>query len=226
MKSKLFRRGPCALIPYASMAIFLSPGLSMGATRVEGSGIYHRINQEESEIRGKVVNRDNSPLQGVSISVKGVPGRSTQTNEKGEFMLKVPAQATLTFSSVGYAKQEIKLATNQKTIQLTLESNESVMDEVVVVGYGTQRKSDLTGSVSSINANQINAFPLAGTAQALQGRAAGVSVTSTNGEPGKAPRVRIRGGSSINASSDPLYVVDGFPGSSAPLPKMSNLSKC
>jgi len=185
MKSKLFRRGPCALIPYASMAIFLSPGLSLGTTKGENRGIYHQINQEESEIRGKVVNKDNFPLQGVSISVKGVPGRSTQTNDKGEFMLKVPANATLTFSSIGYAGQEIKLGANQKTVQLTLQSNESVMDEVVVVGYGTQRKSDLTGSVSSINANQISAFPLAGTAQALQGRAPGVSVTSRMENPVK-----------------------------------------
>lgn len=219
MKSKLFGRGPCALIPYASMAIFLSPGLSLGITKSQDRSTHLQINQEESEIRGKVVNKDNSPLQGVSISVKGIPDRSTQTNDKGEFIIKVPAHATLTFSSIGYAGQEIKLAANQKTVQLTLQPNESLMDEVVVVGYGTQRKSDLTGSVSSINANQISAFPLAGTAQALQGRAPGVSVTNTNGEPGKAPRVRIRGGSSINASSDPLYVVDGFPGSSAPAPE-------
>ncbi|MDM1294132.1 TonB-dependent receptor [Sphingobacterium sp. N143] len=220
MKSKLFRRSPCTFIPYASMALFLSPGLSMALNPTKNvHTAIQRVIQQEVEMKGVVVNQDHAFIQGVSISVKGASGHSTQTNEKGEFTLKVPVNATLIFSSIGYTGQEIKLTAGQRVIQVTLQSNESVMDEVVVVGYGTQKKSDLTGSVSSINANQINAFPLAGTAQALQGRAPGVSVTSTNGEPGKAPRVRVRGGTSINASSDPLYVVDGFPGSSAPAPE-------
>src|SRR5690606_38178466 len=119
---------------------------------------------------------------------------------------------------VGFTTQEVPLR-GQSNVNVSLVSTDTNIEQVVVIGYGTQKKSDLTGSVSSVGSEKINAFPLAGTAQALQGRAPGVSVSSINGEPGRAPRVRVRGGTSINASSDPLYVVDGFPGSTPPAPE-------
>lgn len=159
------------------------------------------------------------PVAGATVSVKGVSGQGTTTNEQGQFKIQIPgSRAALIISMVGYETQTIAVQ-GGSVLNVRLNRKSTDIEEVVVVGYGTQRKSDLTGSVASINKAQISAFPLAGTAQALQGRAPGVAVSSTNGEPGKAPRVRIRGGTSINASSDPLYVVDGFPGSTPPAPE-------
>ncbi|QNL49332.1 TonB-dependent receptor [Olivibacter sp. SDN3] len=173
---------------------------------------------QDITVQGKVIDENGLALSGVSISVKGMANRGTLSNEQGNFSLNVPADAVIIISSLGFQRQEIPL-NGQTTISITLIEEDSALDEVVVVGYGTQRKSDLTGAVSSVSSSEISAFPLAGTAQALQGRAPGVAVSSINGEPGRAPRVRIRGGTSINASSDPLYVVDGFPGSTPPPPE-------
>lgn len=174
--------------------------------------------QSQTTIQGTV--RDSlGVVQGVTLSIKGIPGKGTTTDSDGRFTLQVMnSDATLLVSMVGYQSQAIPLQ-RRTSFEITLVRVNADIDEVVVVGYGTQRKSDLTGSVSSVNSSEINAFPLAGTQQALQGRAPGVAVSSVNGEPGKAPRVRIRGGTSINASSNPLYVVDGFPGSTPPAPE-------
>jgi len=93
-----------------------------------------------------------------------------------------------------------------------MEEDIARLDEVVVVGYGTVKKSDLTGAVSTVKSDEITAYPAVGVTQALQGRVAGVNISANNGEPGSSYKVRIRGATSINSSSDPLYVVDGFPG--------------
>lgn len=174
---------------------------------------------QEITVTGTVTDNNSKILPGVSVHVKGAPSRGTQTNERGAFSLVVPNNAVLVVSYMGFQRQEITLNTGQTTVSVQLQEEDATLDEVVVVGYGTQRKSDLTGSVSSVSSEKIAAFPVAGTAQALQGRAPGVSVSSINGEPGRAPRVRIRGGTSINASSDPLYVVDGFAGGTPPPPE-------
>ena len=178
----------------------------------------HKSIFKQSTVNGRVTD-GGSPVQGVSVTVKGVAGSGTTTNANGEFSVQVDNQnATLVFTMVGFTTQEVPLR-GQSNVNVSLVSTDTDIEQVVVIGYGTQKKSDLTGSVSSVGSEKINAFPLAGTAQALQGRAPGVSVSSINGEPGRAPRVRVRGGTSINASSDPLYVVDGFPGSTPPAPE-------
>ncbi|WP_293932655.1 SusC/RagA family TonB-linked outer membrane protein [Sphingobacterium sp. UBA6645] len=178
----------------------------------------HKSIFKQSTVNGRVTD-GGSPVQGVSVTVKGVAGSGTTTNANGEFSIQVDNQnATLVFTMVGFTTQEVPLR-GQSNVNVSLVSTDTDIEQVVVIGYGTQKKSDLTGSVSSVGSEKINAFPLAGTAQALQGRAPGVSVSSINGEPGRAPRVRVRGGTSINASSDPLYVVDGFPGSTPPAPE-------
>jgi len=171
---------------------------------------------QDFTVSGTVTDENGNRLTGVSIGVKGVANRGTSTNETGSFTLAVPPNSILVASYVGFQNQEIRVNSNQSNLTITLKQDEEELEEVVVIGYGTQRKSDLTGAVSSVSSKELSAYPVAGAAQALQGRAAGVSVTSTNGEPGKAPRVRVRGGTSINASSEPLYVVDGFAGSVAP----------
>ncbi|WP_228384158.1 SusC/RagA family TonB-linked outer membrane protein [Sphingobacteruim zhuxiongii] len=201
------------------IASFLVMGTAHANTAIPSSesSIYNTISKQTT-VSGKVTD-GNGPVRGVSVAVKGVSGAGTTTDANGEFSVQIDnPNATLVFTMVGFTTQEVPLR-GQSNVNVNLSSADTDIEQVVVIGYGTKKKSDLTGSVSSVGSEKINAFPLAGTAQALQGRAPGVSVSSVNGEPGKAPRVRVRGGTSINASSDPLYVVDGFPGSTPPAPE-------
>ena len=168
-------------------------------------------------VSGTVIDDKGEGLPGVSVVVKGSQ-RGTTTDTDGKYRLDAPDRATLVFSYVGYLSQEVVLG-NQTTLNITLRNDNKSLDEVVVVGYGTVRKSDLTGSVSSIKAEEIAAYPAAGITQALQGRAAGVQIQANNGDPGAGFKIRIRGGSSINASSDPIFVVDGFVGGTLPPPE-------
>lgn len=159
-------------------------------------------------ITGKVTNDKGEPLSGVSVLVKGT-GRGTTTNAGGNFTISAEVGETLEFSMIGFNLFEIKIGDNNN-ISVKLLPVIANIDEVVVVGYGTQKRSSLTGSVSSITSKTLNELPVAGIDQALQGRIAGLSVTN-NGSPGTAPIVRIRGISSINFAADPLFVIDGFP---------------
>ncbi|GAB3970364.1 TonB-dependent receptor [Spirosoma terrae] len=171
-------------------------------------------------ITGTVKSETGEGLPGVSVVVKGST-RGTSTDAEGKYRMSVPdnAQAvTLVFSFVGYLNQEVAIG-NRTTVDVTLAPDQKALDEVVVVGYGTVRKSDLTGSVSTVKAEQLTAYPSIGAVQALQGRAAGVQIQANNGEPGASFKVRIRGGNSINASSDPIFVVDGFVGGTMPPPE-------
>ena len=170
--------------------------------------------QEKVSITGTITDSYGEPLIGVSISVKGTT-EGVITNIEGNYSLQVTTGQTLVFSYIGYISQEIVVG-NLRTINVKMEEDSQVIDEVVVVGYGTMKKSDLTGSVASVSSEKIGAYPTLGATQAMQGRVAGVMVTSLNGEPGAAAKIRVRGGTSINASSDPLYVIDGFAGGTAP----------
>ena len=154
----------------------------------------------------------NEPLPGVSITVKG-SSKGTLTNVKGEFSLNTPNEKTvLVFSFVGYIAKEIEVGNTTK-LTVSLQQDSQALDEVVVVGYGTVKKSDLTGSLTSVKAKEINAFPTTNVLQALSGRASGVQVIQNTGSPGGAVSVRIRGTNSVQGSNEPLYVVDGFPSS-------------
>ncbi|OQP39939.1 SusC/RagA family TonB-linked outer membrane protein [Niastella yeongjuensis] len=159
-------------------------------------------------ITGKVTDESGDPLNGVSVIVRGT-NRGTSTNEKGVFVITADAGETLSFTMVGYKESTVKVG-SETNMAVRLVSETSNMNEVIIVGYGTQRRSSLTGAISSINTKAINELPVASVEQALQGRVAGLTVTN-NGEPGTSPIVRIRGVSSINFASDPLYVIDGFP---------------
>ncbi|TDB67405.1 SusC/RagA family TonB-linked outer membrane protein [Arundinibacter roseus] len=153
---------------------------------------------------------DQLPLPGVSILVKGTTNGTT-TEADGTFRLSVPGPNTvLVFSFVGYQPKEIQVQ-NQSVLTVSLQQDDRQLDEVVVVGYGTVRKSDLTGSLVQVKAKEINAFPATNVLQAMSGRAPGVQVTQNNGAPGAAVSVRIRGTNSVQGSNEPLYVVDGFP---------------
>lgn len=159
-------------------------------------------------ITGTVTNDNGEPLNGVSVLVRGT-SKGTSTNEKGVFVIQAEVGETLQFSMVGYKEYAVKVG-DETNITIRLQPEQTNMNEVIIVGYGTQRRSSLTGAIASINAKAINELPVASVEQALQGRVAGLTVTN-NGEPGTSPIVRIRGVSSINFASDPLYVIDGFP---------------
>ena len=147
------------------------------------------------------------PLPGATVLVKGT-SKGTSTDFDGKFTINATPQSTLVFSYVGYATKKV-LVGSQKIIKVVLEADNE-LDEVVVIGYGTQRKSDLTGSVSSVSAEKITAMPVSRVDQALQGRAAGVQVTQTSGAPGAGTSIRVRGGNSITGSNEPLWVIDGI----------------
>lgn len=173
---------------------------------------------QQRTVTGTVTDATRQPLPGVTVVVKGTT-IGTVTDTDGEFSINVPADAqTLQVSFVGMQAQEITLD-GRTNIAVTLEEETIGIEEVVAIGYGTVRKSDLTGSVSSVSSEEIAAYPTLSAVQALQGRAAGLQISSNNGEPGASQRIRIRGGTSISASSDPIFVVDGFVGGVMPPPE-------
>lgn len=173
---------------------------------------------QERTITGTVTSaEDNSELPGVSVLIKG-SSTGTVTDIEGNYTISVPSESSLVFSYVGFVSEEV-LVGNQSVIDFVMTPDLTQLEEIVVVGYGTVKKSDITGSVSSVKSEQLTAYPALGTVQALQGRAAGVQITANNGEPGSSYKVRVRGGTSINAGSDPIYVVDGFVGAAIPPPE-------
>ena len=159
-------------------------------------------------VTGRVVSSTGDPLAGATVRVKGGT-QATTTDSTGVFTFMAPDDATLVISYVGYQTQEAPLS-GRNRIDVSLTALPGSINEVVVIGYGTARKKDLTGSVSTINAKDINDIPVGGADQAMQGKAPGVSVTQVTGAPGDGVAVRIRGIGTIN-NNDPLYIVDGIP---------------
>jgi TonB-linked SusC/RagA family outer membrane protein len=161
-------------------------------------------------LKGLITDAANGePLIGATVALKGA-SLGTITDFNGSFQLEAPGEdAILVVSYTGYLPMEI-LVGKQRAFNVTLQENASVLDEVVVVGYGSQKRSSISGAVSSINSSEITQTPVLRTEQALQGRVAGVAVAQNSGSPGSALTVRVRGTSSIG-SSDPLYIVDGIP---------------
>ncbi|OQP61980.1 SusC/RagA family TonB-linked outer membrane protein [Niastella vici] len=159
-------------------------------------------------VSGKVTDsKDGTPLPGVSVTVKGQStGVSTDIN--GSFSISVTKGATLVFTHTGYDGYQ-QVVGNEETLNVQLQLSKGSMSEVVVIGYGTVRKKDLTGSVGSVKSAQLQERPAASVNEALSGRIAGVQVSTNSGRPGGATRIRVRGFSSINSSNNPLYVVDG-----------------
>jgi TonB-linked SusC/RagA family outer membrane protein len=163
----------------------------------------------QQQVTGKVTDPRGEPLPGVNIIIKNT-STGTVTDVNGGFALNVSGDnAILLFSFIGYAPAEVPV-NGQSKIDVTMKEDLQNLDELVVVGYGTVKKSDLTGSVTSISSTELKAVPVATFDQALQGRAAGVQVVQSNGVPGGGTNIRIRGTTSVSASSEPLYVIDGM----------------
>lgn len=180
-------------------------------------------NAQDKVVTGKVTDsKDGTPLVGVSVVVKGTT-KGTQTASDGTFRLSVPNGATrLVISSVGYTNQEIAIGTGTVNVSLVAGAGAN-LNEVVVIGYGTQRKKDLTGSVVSVSEKDFQQGVIATPQQLIAGKVAGVQITSNSGAPGEGSRIRIRGGVSLNASSDPLIIVDNVPLNNEGISGSSNL---
>lgn len=160
-------------------------------------------------ISGRITDDAGAGVPGASVSLKGTT-TGTATDAEGRFALTVPdGNGTLIISSIGYVTEEIAI-NNRSTIDVTLAADIKSLTEVVVVGYGSQKRKDLTGAIASVSAQDIKSVPITSLDQALQGRAAGVTVTANTGAPGSAQTIDIRGIGTIN-NSQPLYVIDGFP---------------
>ena len=166
--------------------------------------------QQEHKVTGKVTSTNGELLPGVAVSIKGTTSGAI-TNTEGVYQIsKVDEGATLVFSFVGMVTQEIKVGT-QAVINVTLREETIGVEEVVVVGYGTQKKSDITGSVTSVAKDRFAKIPVTNAMTAIEGAVAGVTVSNTSSVPGSTPNVQIRGINSINASTSPLIIVDGIP---------------
>ncbi len=161
-------------------------------------------------VTGKVTDAGGNGLPGVSVTVKSSTSGAV-TDGNGAYSVNVPGDKnTLVFSYIGYVSQEVAIGAKSQ-INVSLAEDATALSEIVVVGYGTQKKSQMTGAISQVTAKQITEMPLTSLGQALQGRAAGVDVSQSGSKPGSAPRILIRGRRSFNAGNDPLYVVDGIP---------------
>ncbi|WP_430815120.1 SusC/RagA family TonB-linked outer membrane protein [Carboxylicivirga sp. RSCT41] len=165
--------------------------------------------QEQWTISGTLTGKsDGLPIAGAAIIVKGT-AQGTITDFDGNFNLTVEPQSTIAISMIGFKALERKITSNNMVLNLQLEEDNILIDEIVAVGYGTMRKSDLTGAVASVKADDLQKTPAAGLDQALQGKVAGVTVNANSGQPGEAAVVRIRGIGTVNNSA-PIYVVDGM----------------
>jgi TonB-linked SusC/RagA family outer membrane protein len=163
----------------------------------------------QMSVSGRITGKDGEPLIGVTVAVKGA-AKGAATDYDGHYQLQgLSAESVLQFAYTGYQSKEIVVG-NQSNIDVLLEETASLINEVVVVGYGAQKRSNISGAVSTITAEEISELPILRTEQALQGRTAGVQVTQNSGSPGSALTVRVRGTGTIN-NSDPLYIVDGIP---------------
>ncbi|WP_440998748.1 SusC/RagA family TonB-linked outer membrane protein [Fodinibius sp. SL11] len=166
----------------------------------------------QTSVSGTVTDaQSGETLPGVNITVKNMPERGTASTANGTFTLNVPSlQDTLVFSFVGYIKKEVPID-GQTTIDVTLSPDVQQLEDIVVIGYGTQDVDDNTGSITSVNSDDFNAGAITSPEELFQGKAAGVTVTSNDGAPGSGATIRIRGGSSLSADNNPLYVIDGVP---------------
>ena len=191
----------------------------------EGANVDYKINNRQIALRtneitesgdqqltvsGAVKDTDGEPLPGVSVVIKGTT-QGTITDFDGKYSIpNVPGDAILQYSFVGMKAQEVAV-NGQTTIDITMIEETIGLEEVVAIGYGTVKKSDLTGSVASVKREDLNHGAISSVDQAMQGRIAGVQVTQASNEPGGGLSIRIRGASSVNAGNEPLYVIDGLP---------------
>ncbi len=164
---------------------------------------------ENVEVTGKITDEAGQGLPGASVVVKGT-SNGTTTDLDGNYSLDVPTDATLVISYVGYVTMEVQV-NNRSVIDMQLQLDAEQLEEIVVVGYGTQDKRDVTAAIVSLDEESIKRIPVASSVEAMQGQVSGVDILASGGRPGQNPQINIRGRRSISASNDPLYVIDGIP---------------
>lgn len=164
---------------------------------------------QDKLVKGLVSDPKRQPIEGVTVSVKGGT-KSTITDKSGAFAIEAGSGAALVFTNVGYKTTEVKVP-GSGMVQVTLQADDIAMEEVVVIGYGTQRKEAVTGSVASVSGATMNEVPAANISRALQGRIAGVNMQQNSSKPGSPMQIRIRGTRSLTADNNPLIVLDGIP---------------
>lgn len=171
----------------------------------------NQIKAQQKTITGTVTDEKGVPLQGASVAAKNVKNKTVTTDANGIYLLKIPEAATsIVVTYIGMKPMEV--AINEKTnVEVVLQGADSKLGEVVVIGYGTRRRAEVTSSISSIGEKDIKNLPVAGVDQAIQGKVAGVTVTNNSGQPGGGVSVRIRGITSATGNNEPLYVIDGVP---------------
>ena len=167
------------------------------------------VTQQTFMVKGSVVDTNGEPLIGVNVSVKGT-SNGTITDFSGNFTLNVENGNVLVFSYIGYKNQELPVQ-NGKSMKVTLSEDAETLDEVVVIGYGTSRRKDITGAIASVKAKELNTVSSSSVSQMLQGKVTGMSAIQTSAQPGAGVSINIRGAVSPNGSNAPLYVVDGVP---------------
>ncbi|MDD4032427.1 MAG: TonB-dependent receptor [Bacteroidales bacterium] len=199
---------PRSLLWSVVLSVFLFSGLNLSIARAD-EGASAVTNLQQVTVSGKVTDANKQPLPGVNVVVKGTT-TGTITGTDGSYSLRVPnSQAVLQFSFIGYLGQEIRVG-NQGTINVILAEDTQALEEVVVIGYGTMKKSDLTGSVASVKPEEMMKRRPSTIEQGLQGMVSGVTIIKDSGAPGAGSSIRIRGTGSINNSNEPLWVVDGI----------------
>ena len=191
----------------ALFSVMLSLGM-LGGLSVCPTPMMASVTQQTIKVSGQVVDQDGEALIGATVKVKDAQSGAI-TDFDGNFELSVPANATIVVSYIGYKDREIAVRGRAALGQIQLESDSQVLEQVVVVGYGTQKKADLTGSVSIVNADELKRVSHSNISSMLEGKVAGVQITS-DGQPGADPLVRIRGIGSFGSTA-PLYVIDGVP---------------
>jgi TonB-linked SusC/RagA family outer membrane protein len=175
------------------------------------------FSQNSFKITGQVSDETGKPIQSAAVKVKGIKN-TVLTSAEGKFEITVPStNSILVITSVGFNEKEVPV-NNKKEITISLQPSTNALEDVVVVGYGTSKRKDLTGSVASVSGKDIASVPVANVAQAMQGKLPGVNVTSQDGRPGADISIRVRGGGSISQSNQPLILIDGIPGSISDIP--------
>ena len=191
------------------IALMMVLSWNINATTKIFSGEETGINSQNT-VTGTVLDDQGTPLPGASVSVRGT-STGALTDFDGNYSVLVPtADTVLVFSYLGYKTQEISVG-DQTTINVQMEVDQNSLEEVVVVGYGTQLKKDITGAISSVNSEELVLSSTPSIGQALQGRAAGLQIVQNSAQPGGGLTIQIRGAASINGSNEPLFVIDGFP---------------
>ena len=166
--------------------------------------------QAQNVTKGVVTDQTGEPVIGATVMEKGNPSNATVTDFDGNFSLKVSGKNPIVISYIGLKTKEVDVK-GKSQISVKLEEDNTTLNDIVVIGYGSVRKKDLTGSVATVGSDALQAVPVANASEALTGKMAGVQVTTTEGSPDAEVKIRVRGGGSITQSNDPLYIVDGFP---------------